>query len=176
MADRRRPATGDRGPRPENAELLGRLLAHPHRRHKRRKSEPLRERRDREAWAASAREYHQQRGERLLVVERNAEETVRLRGLLAVGVSLERACREIEAHRSKQGAASSTIEALMMGLRERGTAALAEEPVRQRLAQLDQQQVIEVGDRLQMLQSHIAKAWAPEEVRLLLEAWQEARR
>jgi hypothetical protein len=77
--------------------------------------------------------------------------------------------------RQRQGAADSTVEALMLGLRERGTAALGEGPVQQRLAQLDEEQVIRVGDRLQTLRPHIAKAWAPAEVQQLLETWEGLR-
>jgi hypothetical protein len=85
-------------------------------------------------------------------------------------VSIERACHEIN-HPTNR-AAASTVEALMLGLRDdRGTAALAEGRVRQRLVQLDEEQVVKVGDRLQALQPDVARAWAPAEVQQLLEAW-----
>jgi hypothetical protein len=93
----------------------------------------------------------------------------RLRRLMDDDVSIERAWHEIN-HPTNR-AAASTVEALMLGLRDRGTAALAEGPVRQRLVQLDEEQVVKVGDRLQALQPDVARAWAPAEVRQLLEAW-----
>ena|SRR6516225_5632256 len=72
--------------------------------------------------------------------------------------------------------AASTVEALMFALRERGTAALAEGLVRERLAQLDRAQVLQVGDRLQRLQPHIANAWTPAEVRQIFTTWGSLRR
>jgi hypothetical protein len=93
----------------------------------------------------------------------------RLRRLMDDDVSIERTCHEIN-HPTNR-AAASTVEALMLGLRDRGTAALAEGPVRQRLVQLDEEQVVKVGDRLQALQPDVARAWAPAEVQQLLEAW-----
>jgi hypothetical protein len=92
--------------------------------------------------------------------------------LLDPSTSLERAWNEMNSRAVTEGrAAVSTVEALMFGLRERGAAALAEEPVRQRLVQLDEEQVVKVGDRLQALQPDVARAWAPAEVQQLLEAW-----
>jgi len=61
-----------------------------------------------------------------------------------------------------------TVEALMFSLRERGTKALSEPDVKRRLFELSDQQVIEVGDRLQTLRPKIARAWSTEEVKLLL--------
>ena len=49
------------------------------------------------------------------------------------------------------GAASSTVEALMLSLRGRGTAALVEESTLRRLSELSPRQVREVIDRLQKL-------------------------
>src|SRR5262249_27410770 len=94
------------------------------------------------------------------------------RGLCLSSSACRRATRGGGDMSRQQGRpAESTVEALVLGLRERGTAALAEGPVRQRLVQLDEEQVVKVGDRLQALRPHIAKAWAPEEVQRLLEAW-----
>ena len=61
-----------------------------------------------------------------------------------------------------------TVEALMYSLRERGTKAREEASTRRRLSELSDQQVIEVGDRLQTLRPKIARAWSTEEVKLLL--------
>jgi hypothetical protein len=98
----------------------------------------------------------------------------RLRRLMDGDVSIERAWHEI--NHPTDRAAASTVEALMLALRERGAAALAEGPVRQRLAQLDRAQVLQVGDRLQRLQAHIANAWTPAEVRQLFTTWGRLRR
>jgi hypothetical protein len=98
----------------------------------------------------------------------------RLRRLMDDDVSIERAWHEI--NHPTDRAAASTLEALMLALRERGAAALAEGPVRQRLAQLDRAQVLHVGDRLQRLQPHIANAWTPAEVRQLFTTWGRLRR
>jgi len=92
----------------------------------------------------------------------------RLRRRMADDVSIERAWHEI--NHPTDRAAASTVEALMLALRERGVAALAEGPVRQRLVQLDEEQVVKAGDR-QALQPDVARAWAPAEVQQLLEAW-----
>jgi len=46
-----------------------------------------------------------------------------------------------------------TVETLMYSLRERGTKALEEASTRRRLSELSDQQVIEVGDRLQTLRA-----------------------
>ena len=98
----------------------------------------------------------------------------RLRRLMDDDVSIERAWQEI--NHPTDRATASTLEALMFGLRERGAAALAEGPVRQRLVQLDRAQVLQVGDRLQRLQAHIANAWTPAEVRQLFTIWGRLRR
>jgi hypothetical protein len=63
-----------------------------------------------------------------------------------------------------------TVEALMFSLRSRGTKALEERDTKRRLSELSDQQVIEVGDRLQKLKPEIARAWSPEEVKVLLQA------
>jgi hypothetical protein len=97
--------------------------------------------------------------------------TARLRELLDDDVTLERAQAELN---RRDGAAISTVEALMLILRERGIAALQDPKTRERLAQLSELQVVEVGDRLQRLKTNIARAWSPEEVGALVSAWEEA--
>jgi hypothetical protein len=94
-----------------------------------------------------------------------------LRKLMADGVSLERAWHEINAAHVRGRAAQSTVEALMYSLRERGTKALEEPDTKRRITQLSEQQLHEVGGRLQRLKPEIAKPWSPDEVRLLLAAW-----
>lgn len=76
------------------------------------------------------------------------DEHERLRGLLDDVVTLERANYEIKRHHFQRRAATSTIEALMMGLRERGTAALKEPKVQRRLGELSAEQLREVIARL----------------------------
>jgi hypothetical protein len=68
-------------------------------------------------------------------------------------------------------AAASTVEALMLGLRERGAAALEESKVRRRLGDLDEVQLREVGVRLQKLKPEIAEAWDADAVVSLVSTW-----
>jgi hypothetical protein len=86
----------------------------------------------------------------------------RLRELMDEGVSLDRAYAVLN---SKHGAAVSTVEALMLGLRERDTAALTEPKVLARLAQLSNDQVVEVAERLQR-----QAAWDDDHINRLFEA------
>jgi hypothetical protein len=70
----------------------------------------------------------------------------------------------------QDGAPQPTVEALMYSLRERGTKALEEAATKRRLSDLSDQQVIEVGNRLQRLKPEIARKWTKEEVETLLQA------
>jgi hypothetical protein len=63
-------------------------------------------------------------------------------------------------------AAESTVEALMFSLQQRGFGALDEPDTRRRLSELDDEQVIEGGDRL--LKPKTAKAWTADEVQVLM--------
>jgi hypothetical protein len=99
----------------------------------------------------------------------------KLRQLMDDKISLERAWREINAAHLVGRAANFTVEAVMLGLRERGTAALREPKVRDRLAQLSEAQLIEVGDRLQRLKPEIACAWSADDVGALVSTWEEVR-
>lgn len=67
-------------------------------------------------------------------------------------------------------AAVSTVDALMFSLRSRGTAALTEPDTQRRLTDLSDDQLIEVGSRLQKLRPEIARAWTAEEVQILFQA------
>jgi len=58
----------------------------------------------------------------------------------------------------------------MFSSRERGTKALEESSTKRRLSELNDQQVIEVGNRLQRLRPEIARAWTAAEVETLLQA------
>lgn len=72
--------------------------------------------------------------------------------------------------RRRDGAPQATVEALMWCLRERGTRALEESKNMRRLSELSDQQVIEVGNRLQRLKPEIARKWTREEVETLFQA------
>jgi hypothetical protein len=71
--------------------------------------------------------------------------------------------------RQLHGAAPTTVEAIMLSLRWRGTAALSEPDCKRRLYELNDDQVLEVAVRLQKLQSHIAEAWTAEQIKTLFE-------
>jgi hypothetical protein len=90
-----------------------------------------------------------------------------------INPSFCKGCRDADAckasasirHREHvSGARRTTVEALMFSLRERGTGALSEPPVARRLLELNDQQVIEVGNRLQKLNK-----WTRAEVTLLFQ-------
>jgi hypothetical protein len=68
------------------------------------------------------------------------------------------------------GAAASTIEALLFGLRERGTVALDDPEVWARLAQLSDDQVVDVAERLQRIKPEVGQAWRDDQINKLLEA------
>ena len=71
--------------------------------------------------------------------------------------------------RRLQGAPQSTVAALMLDLRERGTKALSEPVVRRRLSELSEQQLRDVGARLQRLKPEIA--WSVAEIPNLISVW-----
>jgi hypothetical protein len=89
----------------------------------------------------------------------------RLRRLMADNASLERAYYELVENRPTP---QTTVEALILGLRERGAAALNEPAVRQRLFALDDQQLREVCGRLQRSKPEIARPWSADEVEALI--------
>jgi hypothetical protein len=86
-------------------------------------------------------------------------------------VSIEAAYAAFGRERRKYGATDWTVEALMFSLRERGTAALVERDTRRRISELNEKQLIEIGDRLQRLKPEIARAWTPDEVGVLVDVW-----
>ena len=67
---------------------------------------------------------------------------------------------------------ASTIEALVYQLRRGGTG-LSNLKARQRLSELSEQQLHEVSVRLQKFMPHIARAWSPSEVELLVQLWSD---
>jgi hypothetical protein len=86
-------------------------------------------------------------------------------------ISLKRLWDEFNAAAQRGRAAASAVEALMYSLRERGTKALDEPNTRRRIGELSEEQLHELGARLQALKPHIAKAWTDEEVARLAETW-----
>jgi hypothetical protein len=86
-------------------------------------------------------------------------------------MSIEALTAHFDGHRRAHGAPQPTVEALMMGLRERGTGALLEPKVARRVSELSEQQLHEVCGRLQRLKPQIARAWTAEEITTLLDAW-----
>ena len=72
----------------------------------------------------------------------------RLRRLLSDDVTLERTYYEIKRHHFQGRAATSTIEALIVGLRERGMAAFMDPKVERRLGEVSAEQLREVIARL----------------------------
>jgi hypothetical protein len=66
-------------------------------------------------------------------------------------------------------AAASTVEALIYSLRERRTAALAERDTRRRIGELSEEQLHEVGARLQALK--IVRTWTTADIERLVETW-----
>jgi hypothetical protein len=120
-------------------------------------------------WREAAFQYHKARGNRVSIAPYTPEHLARLRRLMADNVSLDRAWHELNGRAS--GAAASTVEALVFALRSRGVQALGEPDVLRRLAQLDDAQARDIAIRLQKLKPHIASAWTPEDVQVLITMW-----
>jgi hypothetical protein len=123
---------------------------------------------DAPVWREAALEYHAARDKRTSIVSHSPEDIARPHRLMDDSVSLDRAWAELS---RLPGAAALTVEALMFSLRSRGVQALGEPDVLRRLAQLDDAQAREIAIRLQKLKPHIASAWAPEDVQVLLTVW-----
>jgi hypothetical protein len=117
------------------------------------------------SWRGAALEYHAARDRRVSIVSHSPEEIARLRRLMDDNVSLD--CAWSELSRPSRTAAP-TVEALMFAMRSRGVQALGEPDVLHRLSQLDFAQMREVAIRLQKLKPHMASAWSPEDVQVLL--------
>ena len=120
------------------------------------------------SWKEAAKQYHRDRAGRPLIVEIGPEHLKRLRRLMDPATSLERAWDEIG--RKNGGVPQATVEAFVFSLRSRGTKAVEESATKRRLFDLSEQQVIEVGNRLQRLKPEIARAWSAAEVEILLQA------
>jgi hypothetical protein len=86
-------------------------------------------------------------------------------------ISLEALMAHFDRARRRHGAPQRTVEALMFSLRSRGTKALEEAATKRRISELAEQQLHEVCGRLQRLKPHIAPAWPPEQITILVDAW-----
>jgi hypothetical protein len=122
---------------------------------------------DAPVWREAALEYHEARDNRVSIAPYTPEDIAPHR-LMDDSVSLDRARAAIA---RPSGAAASTVEALMFSLRSRGVQALGEPDVLRRVAQLDDAQARKIAIRLQKLKPHIASAWVPEDVQVLLTVW-----
>jgi hypothetical protein len=104
------------------------------------------------------------------VTQKNAEEENELRRLAAPDTSPEEFLINTQARPGR--AAASTVEALVYQLRHGGTG-LNSLKGRQRLSELSEHQLHEVSARLQKFMPHIARAWSPSEVELLVRVWSD---
>ena len=77
---------------------------------------------------------------------------------------------EIHSEQLRGRAAHSTVDALMYSL-QRGVEAIPEPDNQQRLAELSEDQLLAVCQRLQNFKPNIAPAWPPEEVEALASIW-----
>jgi hypothetical protein len=119
-------------------------------------------------WREAALDYHKARGRRASLVSYPPEELARLRRLMDSDVSLERAWSELS---RRSGAAASTVEALVFGLRG-GIEALRARPDRlQRLSQLSAEQIKVVCDRVENFKPEVAMPWPAEDVEALVALW-----
>jgi hypothetical protein len=117
------------------------------------------------SWEAAAREYHEARQRSGGKPQQPPDP--QLLALLDPKVSLEQAQRRLLDHR-RGGAAASTVEALVYSLR-RGVDVLAEPDPARRLAELSDDQLLQVGERLRRLNLEIARAWSAEDVAVLMQ-------
>jgi hypothetical protein len=117
------------------------------------------------SWEAAAREYHEARQGSGGRPPQPPDPL--LLALLDPAISLEQAQRRLlERHRG--GAAASTVEALVYSLR-RGVDVLAEPDTARRLAELSDDQLLAVGERLRRLKTEISRAWSGDEVAVLMQ-------
>jgi hypothetical protein len=120
------------------------------------------------SWKAAAREYQEAREHAGGKPPQPPDP--QLLALLDPKVSLEQAQRSL-LKRHRDGAAASTAEALMFGLRD-GIDALPAKPQRlRRLSELSADQLKEVCARLQNFKPTIARPWTADEVAALVKIW-----
>jgi hypothetical protein len=120
------------------------------------------------SWKTAAREYHEAREHAGGKPPQPPDP--QLLNLLDAKVSLEQTQRSL-LERRRDGAAASTVEALMFGLRD-GIEALPANPDRlRRLSELSADQLREVCARLQNFKPTIARPWTADEVAALVRIW-----
>jgi hypothetical protein len=105
-----------------------------------------------ESWKKAARWYHVNRQGRPLLVEFDPTELKPLRRLLSNDVSLDGACRELNALENRP-TPQVTVEAIWHAVRERGLAALNESATRQRLARCDAAALAQIDQRITRLKA-----------------------
>jgi hypothetical protein len=103
---------------------------------------------DSTSWKESAAEYHQARGNRVLIVETSPEDLARLRRLN--DAPLERAWAELNDPRNRP-TPQVTIEAILYSVRERGLGALKEPETKERLESCDAAAQAEIERRIAKL-------------------------
>jgi hypothetical protein len=101
-------------------------------------------------WQESAREYHEMRGNRPLIVELEAERLARLRRLMQPSISLEQAYREINDPQNRP-TPRVVIETILLTVRERGLAALKAPANLERLSRCDAAAKAEINERIEKL-------------------------
>jgi hypothetical protein len=102
-------------------------------------------------WRTAAREYHQARGGRVLVLETKPEQVARLRRLMSDDVSIERGWNEVNDPRNRPTTPQMTVEAIMVCVRERGVAALQEPANQERLSGCDAAARQQINERIEKL-------------------------
>jgi len=122
-------------------------------------------------WREAALDYHKKRGNRPGIVSYEPEEIARLRRLMDDKVSPERAWHDLNSRAS--GAAASTVEALVYGLRD-GLAALEQNRDRlRRLSELSVEQLRDVCRRVQSFDPKIAIPWSADQAAVLIAKWEK---
>ena len=100
-----------------------------------------------ESWKKAARWYHENRQGRTLIVESHLSQKKRLRRLLSNDVSLAEAWRELNAPENRPTPQVS-LEAIMVGVRERGLKALEERANIERLSRYDESARAQINSRI----------------------------
>jgi hypothetical protein len=84
-------------------------------------------------------------------------------------ISIEALIAHFDRVRRRDGAPPTTVEALMLRLRERGLKALTEPEVQRRLSDLNEEQLHSACSRLQRLKP--PGLWTSDHVTVLVDAW-----
>jgi hypothetical protein len=103
---------------------------------------------DAPSWREAAADYHKDRAGRRVAVEIEPQRLVRLRRLMAAGISLERAWHALQRNRPTPKA---TIDAVVQAVRERGLRALDQPGTARRLAACDANVRSEITKRISLI-------------------------